>query len=226
MHADHIDAAGLRTLIPWLRVESGKNLSLSVGEYSNEKPSQMTCRLWLPSPSASSSFCILRASYAASASYYFGEDVVSYELSIETSNSLVGDLLNIPLSKAVPLITLKRQPGKEFVPLFRYLPFVQNKNVDDMEYLGQYNPEIVDKLLSVFELQGWTIESLVEFFLLVQAKGAPDYFHGALGNGKELFLAHHKWGCWDHFRYVMSPDDVASFSLSPTLPSEATTQIQ
>lgn len=93
-----------------------------------------------------------------------------------------------------------------------------------MENLGQYNPEIVDKLLSVFALHGWTIESLAEFFLLVQAKGAPDYFHGALGNAKELFLAHHKWGSWDHFRYVMSPDDVASFSLSPTLASEATTQ--
>jgi len=111
MHADHIDAAGLRTLIPRLRVESGKNLSLSVGEYANEKPSQMTCRLWLPSPSSvSSSFCIFRASYTASVSYNW-EDVFSYELSIETSNSLVGDLLNIPLTKAVPLITLKRLPG-------------------------------------------------------------------------------------------------------------------
>jgi len=127
MHADHIDAAGLRTLIPRLRVESGKNLSLSVGEYANEKPSQMTCRLWLPLPSSAASFCIFRASFTASVSYNWG-DVVSYELSIETANSLVGDLLNIPLRKAVPLITLKRQPGgNEFVSLFRYLPFVQNK---------------------------------------------------------------------------------------------------
>ena len=30
-----------------------------------------------------------------------------------------------------------------------------------MENLGQYNPKIVDKLLSVFALQGWKIESLV-----------------------------------------------------------------
>mgnify|MGYP006973212180 CR=1 FL=1 len=73
--------------------------------------------------------------------------------------------------------------------------------------------------MKVFNLKGWTVDSLVEFFLLIQGKGVPEFhrvLHGEDTSIGRFFLPHRKIDYFDTFKFVMSPDDVHLWPLTAT----------